>query len=293
MEAQPSENRSESTTRAPTKTPMYTAMNAARYQRQELIKAINDQEQTQLICYVGGLETEIDRNDIIGFVEMLHNIPENSPVDLLLNTCGGDVDACEKLVALINAKTGHKPFRVIVPDLAKSAGTLMALGANRIIMSDTSELGMIDPQFAMKDGRGNELMYSVTAYLEAYEQHTESLRRNPSDPIALLMLDAFDARTVKKFQGIRDRVRIFAEDLLKRHGAPSSTISHELMSSARWKTHGQPIDHANAKQIGLPIQYLPPFDGRWARYWQLYCLQRLETQDGKKIYESAFASQVV
>ncbi|MET4606718.1 ClpP class serine protease [Bradyrhizobium sp. JR4.1] len=208
-----------------TKTPMYAAMNAGRYQRQELIKRINAAERTNLICYVGGLETEIDRNDVIGFVEMLHNIPENSPIDLLLNTGGGDVDACEKLVSLIHAKARDKEFRVIVTDLAKSAGTLMALGANKIIMSDASELGMIDPQFLMRDARGNELFYSVTGYLEAYEEHCDALRRNPQDQVALLMLDGFDARTVKKFQGIRDRVRTFAEDMLKRRGAPSSTIS--------------------------------------------------------------------
>nr|WP_233285292.1 hypothetical protein [Bradyrhizobium acaciae] len=224
---------------------------------------------------------------------MLHNIPENSPIDLLLNTGGGDVDACEKLVSLIHAKARDKEFRVVVPDLAKSAGTLMALGANKIIMSDASELGMIDPQFLMRDARGNELFFSVTSYLEAYEEHSEALRKNAQDQVALLMLDGFDARTVKKFQGIRDRVRTFAEDMLKRRGAPSSTISYELMSSSRWKTHGQPIGYADATQIGLPIEYLPPTGERWSRYWELYCLLRLETKEGKKIYESAYASQVV
>ncbi|WP_177248793.1 hypothetical protein [Bradyrhizobium sp. Ghvi] len=276
-----------------TKTPMYAAMNAGRYQRQELIKLINRTEQTHLICYVSGLEAEIDRNDVIGFVEMLHNISENSPIDLLLNTCGGDVDACEKLVKLILAKAGNREFRVIVPDLAKSAGTLMALAASKIIMSNASELGMIDPQFLLRDARGNELMYSVTGYLEAYEGHCAALRRDPQDQIALLMLDSFEARTVQKFQGIRDRVRTFAEDMLKRRGAPSSTISHALMNSSKWKTHGQPIDYADAKQIGLPIEYLPPDDERWGRYWELYCSLRLLTENGKKIYESAYASQIV
>jgi len=276
-----------------TKTPMYSAMNAARYARQELIKAINAEEKTQLICYTAGEDTEINRGDVIGFVEMLHNIAQNTPIDLMLTTGGGDVDACEKLVKLIAAKKLDQPLRVIVPNLAKSAGTLMLLGADRIIMSDSSEIGMIDPQFRLGDGRGNDLWYSVTEYLHALEEHTEALRKNKDDPVALLMLDSFDARTVKKFQGIRDRVRVFAEGQLKRQGAKSSTISHILMSSAKWKTHGHPIDHADAKEIGLPVDYVPSHEPRWQRYWNLYCLQDLETKPNKKLFESAYASQLV
>lgn len=278
--------------RAPSKTPMFTAMHATRYQRQDLLKEINAREQTNLICYVGGRHTEIDRNDVIGFVDMLHNIAEGAAIDLLLHTPGGDVDACEKLIAMIHAKIGESTFRVIVPDMAKSAGTLMALRANTIIMSDSSELGMIDPQFRMKDSQGNEFSHSVMAYLEAYDEHARALRANPKDQVALLMLDGFDPKVVRKFQGIRDRVRIFAEDVLKRRGAQASWITQELMSSARWKTHRQPIKHADATQLGLPVQYLAMTDERWTSYWKLYCLQRLEVGDDKKIFESCFVSQV-
>lgn len=274
------------------KTPMYTAMNASRYERQDLMKAITEAEGTHLICYVGGTNTQINRDDIIGLVDLLHNVPEGEPVDLLLHTCGGDVDACEKLVGLVHAKVIGRPFRVIIPDMAKSAGTLLALGADTILMSDTSELGMIDPQYQLRDNQGNELWHSVIAYVEAYAEHAEALVKDPKNPVALLMLQNFDAKIVHKFKGIRDRVRTFAEDLLKRQGLPASTISTELMSSSRWKTHGQPIMHADAAQLGLPIEYLPTNDERWIRYWRLYCLQRLEIEDDKKIFESIFVSQV-
>jgi hypothetical protein len=52
----------------------------------------------------------------------------------------------------------------------------MALGANKIIMGDTSELRMIGPQFLMKVARGNERWHSVTAYLQVCEEHSEALR---------------------------------------------------------------------------------------------------------------------
>ena len=278
-------------TRSMIKTPMFTATHASRYQRQDLMKEINSREKTHLICYIGGGHTEIDREDVLGFVDLLHNIREGEAVDLMLHTPGGD--AFEKLIALIHAKVIDSPFRVIVPDMAKSAGTLMALGARNILMSDTSELGMIDPQFPLKDNQGNEFMHSVMSYLDGYDERVRALQVNPKDPVALLMLDHFDAKIVTKFQGIRDRVRNFAEDLLKRQGASSSSISQELMSSARWRTHGQPIRWADAEQMGLPVQYVPPQDDRWTLYWMLYCLQRLEAGDDKKVFESAHVSRVV
>ncbi|MGH6956452.1 MAG: SDH family Clp fold serine proteinase, partial [Caulobacteraceae bacterium] len=279
--------------RRPGKTPMFTARNSARYERQDLMRAINTAENTDLICYIAGVDTQITRDDLLGFVDMLHNVEPGRPVDLMLHTCGGDVDACEKLVAVLHAKVGASPLRVIIPDMAKSAGTLMALGANAILMSDTSELGMIDPQFPMRDRQGNEIWHSVTAYLEAYEEHAAALRANPKDPMPMLMLDSFDPKVVRKFQGIVSRVRTFAEDQLKRQGLPASTISAELLSSSRWKTHGQPIRHADATQLGLPVVYVPDDDPRWARYWRLYCLQRLEIGEGGKIFESSFVSQVI
>jgi ClpP class serine protease len=292
-EGEPQSDASGPAKRPMSKTPMFTARHSARYERQDLIKEIDAAEHTHLICYVGGSQTEIDREDIIGFVDLLHNISTGEPIDLMLHTCGGDVDACEKLVGLIHANVVDSPFRVVIPDLAKSAGTLMALGASTILMSDTSELGMIDPQFPMKDNQGSEIWHSVIAYLEARDEHAEALTANPKDPVALLMLDHFDAKVVQKFRGIRDRVRTFAEDLLKRRGLPASTISQELMSPSRWKTHGQPINHADAAQLGLPVEYVPTSHDRWMRYWKLYCLQRLAVGNNGKIFESAFVSQVV
>ena len=60
---------------APTKTPMYEAVHAPRYYRQELIKKIESDYGTRLVCYVSGRSSTIDRDDTLGFMELLHNIP--------------------------------------------------------------------------------------------------------------------------------------------------------------------------------------------------------------------------
>lgn len=117
----------------PSKTPLYEAMHAARYVRQALIKQIEQLTQTTLICYVAP-NSEIDRQDVIAMVDLLHNVVPGSAIDLLLHSPGGNIDAAEKLIALIRKRAGKAQVRVVIPDYAKSAATLMALGADAILM---------------------------------------------------------------------------------------------------------------------------------------------------------------
>ena len=126
------------------RTPLYEAHNAARYCRQDLVRTIQTRTKRTLISYVAGQRTYIDREDIPPFVDLLHHVTPGSDLDLLLHTGGGDVDAAEKLINLVRTTVGEATLRVIVPDYAKSAGTLIALGANVILMSDSSELGPIE-----------------------------------------------------------------------------------------------------------------------------------------------------
>ena len=276
------------------KTPLFEAANALRYVRQEQIKQIDEEEGTTLICFVCGPKTLLDRTDLLGFSELLHKIEDGGRMDLLLHTGGGDVDACEKIAKLLHAKIGedYKRLRVIVPDYAKSAGTLLALSAGSIIMSDTSELGMIDPQVSLCDANGNALIHSMNGVVKAYEEWESALRRNPNDPVAVRMLEQFDSKSVYKFKRTVERVRNFADDLLRRHGLPFSEISGALLDTSRWKTHQQPIRHDDARELKLNIDYIPGSDPRWRRYWKLYCNQRVAIQDDQKIFESEFVSQV-
>lgn len=277
----------------PSKTPMYEAIHAARYHRQALIKSIESQLNRRLICYVSGRSATIDRDDVAGFMEVLHNIPPNTNIDLLLHSGGGDVDAAEKLMALVQGAIGTGELRVIVPDFAKSAGTLMILGADAFIMSDSSELGTIDPQIWTDDGRGNIICHSVLSYLDAFKAHSEALRENPDDPVARLMLSKLDPTTLRHYEAIRDRARTYAESQLRRKGRNFSQIASALLDITRWPSHGQMIKWQDVRDLGLPVEYLPPRSERWQSYWRLYCLLRLGVKDRQNIFESACASLIM
>lgn len=281
----------------PTKTPMYQAIHAERYRRQALIKDIEKQTGKSLICYVSGVATYIDRDDIVPFVDLLHNVQPGQDLDLLLHTPGGDMDSAEKLISLVHTTVGTAQLRVVVPDFAKSAGTLMALGANRIVMSDTSELGPIDPQIALNDGKGNRIVHSVMSYLDAFKTHSEALRQNPTDVVSQIMLSKLEPATIKQFEAVRDRARKCAESQLNQwmfqgKKANYTAIVADLLDSKRWLTHGQMIGWQDAKQMELEVEYLNPRSDLWLIFWQLYCLQRLAIKDHQKLFESNYASLI-
>jgi len=281
----------------PQKTPMFSATNAHRYQRQELIKRIRQTLGRPLICYVAGIGTAINRDDVVALVDLLHNIPRDTDLDFLLHTPGGDIDAAEKLITLVRTVVGEKTLRVIVPDFAKSAGTLVALGADRIVMSNSSELGPIDPQITLNDGQGNLIQYSVQSYLDAYEAHSMTLQKSPGDVAAQIMLNKLDPARLKLFEAARLRARSCAEHLLRRWmfgratGAINIThIAGQLIDTKKWQSHGQMINHEHAKDIGLSVEYLDHESAEWQLFWQLYCHQRLAITTKQKLFESDYAS---
>lgn len=273
----------------PSKTPLYSAINAARYGRQQLIRQIEEKTGSCLLCYVA--TAEIDRDDVMFFVDMIHNVARGSNIDLMLHTPGGDVDAAEKLIELIRSRKADGLFRVIIPDRAKSAGTLIALGADRIVMSDTSELGTIDPQYVSRDANGNEIRLSVCDYLSSFDSVADQLREKPDDPVAGAMMNKFDPALLNKFSQVKSRARIFGENQLKRQGSSYTAIVSQLMDTKAYPSHGQMIGADSAKEIGLQVETLAADDPLWQSLWQLYCHYRLALSHGvNKIFESNYAS---
>lgn len=277
------------------RTPAFAAQNGMRYRRQELIKEIEGATGSQLICCVGGTSTAIRRDDVLFLSDLLHNIDRGRPIDLLLHTPGGDMDAAEKLVSMISLAAGTAAFRIIVPDFAKSAGTLMALGSNSIVMSDSSELGPIDPQVVTEDRNGTVHLTAIQAYLDAFADFSAALKKDPQDPAAQAMLEKFDPARVHEYNAAIKRARSLAEKLLATRMFPAGSgnvtaIAGQLMNTKQYLSHGQMIGYVEAQTLGLRVDYMPPEDPLWQAYWQLYCYQRLEAEERFKIFESHYAS---
>jgi hypothetical protein len=278
-----------------TRTPLFRAISASRYQRQDLIREIQGDTKSKLLCYVAGTGAPIDDDDVPCFFDLLRNVSMGMDVDLLLRTGGGDIDVAEKVMNMVRNKVGTARLRVIVPDYARNAGTLMALGANVIVMSETSELGSINPQVVRSDRSGNHAWQSVKNYLDAYDKHLADLRSEPNDIGAALMFEQFDPATVQQFRAMLRRVQTCAERQLTQ-GMMSLNGNWSLTASRliEWETtsNGQPISWEDAAdpRLGLTVEHLDPEDPLWLKFWELYCLQILSVPDRQKLFESEIVS---
>jgi hypothetical protein len=241
----------------------------------------------------------MSRDDTLPLVDLFHRIPAGTDIDLLLQTGGGDVDAAEKMASMLRKRVGDKAkFRVIIPDFAKSAGTLITLAADTILMSDSSELGPVDPQLNLPDGHGRYNFRPAQSYVDGYEALVKLVNDYPESIAYKQQLDRYDPTTLDVCRKVLERSVKLAESLLQqgmyRSGRGNFTaLARELANNKKWLWHGAPIDYLEAKKLGLDVTYYELDDPLWQKYWGLYCAQRLEVAQNSpdcKLFESDYVS---
>jgi len=85
---------------------------------------------------------DADKN---GLMSTIQEMDRTKGLDLVLHTPGGDMAATESLVDYLRQMFGTN-IRAIVPQIAMSGGTMIALACKEIVMGKHSNLGPIDPQ---------------------------------------------------------------------------------------------------------------------------------------------------
>ena len=113
----------------------------------DIYKEIEKLRSSKVIAYVTGdrlnMETQIGADVVDIFGKHLESIGKVNKITLILYTLGGDTMATWNIVNLIREYCDE--LEIIVPRKARSSGTIMCLGANKIILTHQSTLGPIDP----------------------------------------------------------------------------------------------------------------------------------------------------
>ena len=111
---------------------------------------------------------QITNEDLNAFMSVMFGMDWTKGLTLLLHTPGGVTNAAETIVAYLHSK--FQDIEVIVPTYAMSAGTMVSLGANRIVMGRQSQLGPIDPV--------NQHAQSAQALVDQFEKAKEDILEN-------------------------------------------------------------------------------------------------------------------
>lgn len=236
-----------------------------------LISEYNKLRKTFMTVYVAAIgkpipDIALSQDDYYLICDLLKDV-KSTNVDVYLETPGGSAEAAEEIVKCLHGKFDHVSF--MVSGEAKSAGTIMVLSADEILMTKTGSLGPIDAQ--VKIGRS---IVSAYDYLEWTEQ-----KRTEADKAA--KLNPFDALIIAQISpgelsGVFHALK-YAEDLvtdwLVRYKFNTWTttetrqlpvtremkikrakeIAAELLNHGKWRSHGRSIKAIDLDDIGLKV----------------------------------------
>ena len=279
----------------PEYSPLFYAQEKARYFRRDLIRKIEGQTRRSIIVYFADVRDPagtIDHDDIAPFGDLLEKTEPN--LDLLIHSPGGDIDAAEKIVYMCRSKA--KTFRVIVPEYAKSAATLIALAADSILMGYASELGPIDPQITITTPEGRGVQRPARSFLDGLEDIKKKVAEEGGlSPVYYPPLSQLDPALLDYCNKAIKRSREFAEKWLKKHMLAdnpdkAAAVANRLLDVDRYLSHGIVINHEEATEMGLRVDYLPPDNELWRALWVLHCVYQADLRASRgetaKFFES-------
>lgn len=126
-------------------------------------------------------------------------------LDLILNSGGGYATSAERIINVCRnyiERNGLDEFRVIVPKLAKSAATIVSLGADKILLCENAELGPVDPQLVLTDNSGKKITkaaYHITNAVDALLNGASSIFPSKNEAFLIFLRQYnYDIYTVGK-----------------------------------------------------------------------------------------------
>ena len=236
--------------------------------RIELYKILEEERQSKVIVYCTSdrqnLETQIAEDVLPIFTDHLDYIENVKRISLFLYTRGGNTLAAWSLINLI--RSFCKELEIIIPFKCHSAGTLISLGSNKIVMTKQATLGPIDPSL---NGPLNPLIpgqppnikapVSVEAVNAYFQIAKDSLKIKDQKYLSNILIDLSNKihpLTLGAVSKSTTQIKMLAEKLLRYQNINKKTkekIISFLCSESG--SHDYTINRKEAKEmLGLNIE---------------------------------------
>jgi ClpP class serine protease len=232
------------------------------------------------IAKEGSMGSSLESSDVPVLGNLLRSIGDVDHLTLILHSPGGDGTCVEKIVTICRAQCKH--FRVIIPNRAKSAATMIAMGADEIIMGHSSEFGPIDAQVPVIVA-GIPRYISAQSFIDARDSLLEKFKeakKNKEDTKPILqMFASLDIPFIEECQRMMDFGRDVVRGLLVKYmfsgdadaDKKADKVVKMLSSVKQHKVHGRLIDGQTARtELGLKVKMLAKDDPLWQNVWEYY-----------------------
>ncbi|MFD8104002.1 hypothetical protein ACFV24_31135 [Nocardia fluminea] len=229
--------------------------------------------------------------------ELLFDCDTSRPMHVLLASPGGDGETAIRMVRSMQARCTE--LTVLVPDMAKSAATILCLGANRIVMGPGGDLGPVDPQFQL----GGRALASAKEIVEAIDEAEKRIAATPETfPLFATLLADVNMLMVEQARSALSRSQALVIEALSSNKmrekeeveALAQRLAEPLITDPA--SHSAVISAEAARSFGLPAESIDPLGDQWQLIWALWT--RYFTLGGfpagsVAIYEGKRASHVM
>ena len=238
-----------------------TSQGSVDFIRHKYLHALYKHTKRNVIAYYSGflskptIQSDIADEDKNGFMMAIHALDRSCGLDLILHTPGGGIAATQSIVDYLHKMFG-RDIRAIVPQIAMSAGTMVACSCSRILMSNHSNLGPIDPQ-----------LNGVPAYgvLKEFRQACSEVSKDASKiPIWQAIISQYPPTFLGQCKNAISWSNSFVQQQLEDvmfHGMPDAAVRaraivRKLSSFSQNKSHDRHIHTEECEQMGLTVERL-------------------------------------
>ena len=235
--------------------------------RQDIYRNIERDRDTKVLSFITsdrqGMETAIAQDCINPFVDLLEQIGPTKRISLILHTNGGQTLAAWRLVNLIRMFCDN--LEVLVPLNALSAGTLIAIGADRVVMTKQAALGPIDPSVnnplnpqASIGGQLKQVpvsVESVRGYLDAAREELKIKGEEALTSVLLNLTNHIHPLVLGEILRAQAQIRFLAGKLLSGQVRNEETLKSIIdFLCADSGSHDYTINRREASELGLQIE---------------------------------------
>lgn len=238
--------------------------------------------------------------DLLPFNDQLQSLG-GTAIDVILETPGGSGEVAEDIVKQLRKKYEH--VGIIVPGYAKSAGTIIAMAGDEILMEPASALGPIDAQLSWQ-GK----VFSADALIAGMDKIKEEvILTGGLNKAYIPILQGISPGELQSAQNALDFAKVLVRDWLIQYkfkewavhrstGLPvteverkarAEEIARKLCDHGRWLTHGRSIKIEHLRDMRLEItdySESPELADAIRRYYTL--LQMTFDSNVYKIFET-------